>query len=121
MMVLIVVAGVLLGAGASLGEGQEETVVILINPFEVPAGKLEEAIAMWEQARDYLQTQPGYVSTALHQSLVADARYRLINVAKWENAEAYTAATKKMRQEAGLPTVEGVVPDPALYTVVRRD
>lgn len=80
-----------------------DDVVILINPFVVLAGKLDETISMWEKARDYLQKLPGYISTALHQSVVDDARYRLINVAKWSNIEMYQAATKKMRTEAGLP------------------
>ena len=73
------------------------------------------------QARDYLQGQPGYVSTALHQSLQPDAKYRLINVAQWESAEAFMAANEKMRAEADLPAIEGVVPGPALYEVIRRD
>ncbi|MEM7169850.1 MAG: antibiotic biosynthesis monooxygenase family protein [Pseudomonadota bacterium] len=94
---------------------------VLINPFTVPAGKLDETIAMWEQARDFLQKEPGYISTALHQSVSLDAQYRLINVAQWESVETYTAATKKMRSEANLPRIEGVRPAPALYTVIRTD
>ena len=99
----------------------EENAIVLINPFVVPADKLDETITMWEQARDYLQTQPGYISTALHQSLVPDATFRLINVAKWESAEAFQTASKKMAAEADLPRIEGVVADPSLFTVIRRD
>ncbi len=93
----------------------------LINMFTVPEDKLEETITMWEQARDYLQGQPGYISTALHQSLQPDATYRLVNVAQWESAEAFMAANAKMRAEANLPEIENVVPNPALYEVIRRD
>ena len=95
--------------------------MVLINPFEVPADKLGETIAMWEQAREFLQVQPGYISTALHQSMAPDAKFRLINIAKWESMETFQAATAKMQAEAGLPVIEGVVPNPALYTIVRRD
>jgi len=70
-----------------------EKVITLINPFEVPENMLEESIAFWEQARDFLQTQPGYISTDLHQSIIGDARFVLINVAKWESAEAFMAAS----------------------------
>jgi heme-degrading monooxygenase HmoA len=42
---------------------------VLINAFEVPARDAENFIAAWEKARDYLQTQPGYIDTALHQAL----------------------------------------------------
>lgn len=95
--------------------------LILINPFEVPAGRLEETIAMWEQARDFLQQQPGYISTSLHQSIKPDARFQLINVAKWASADAFMAANKKMWAEAGLPKIEGVMPNPGLFTVIRRE
>ena len=95
--------------------------VVLINPFTVPADKLDETLAMWEQARNFLQQQPGYISTALHQSIATDAQYRLINVAQWQSVEAFKTATDKMRREAMLPRIEGVVPHPDLYTVVRRD
>lgn len=99
----------------------EDAAIVLINPFVVPADKLDETITMWEQARDYLQTQPGYISTALHQSLAPDATFRLINVAKWESAEAFQTASKKMAAEADLPRIEGVIADPSLFTVIRRD
>ncbi len=99
----------------------DETAITLINPFEVPADKLDATILMWEQARDFLQQQPGYISTALHQSLASDAQFRLINIAKWDSAEAFKAATQKMRTEANLTRVEGAKGGPALYKVIRRD
>lgn len=98
-----------------------KTEIVLINPFEVSTEQLDETILMWEQARDFLQTQPGYISTELHQSLAPDARFRLINVAKWESAESFQAATKKMQAEANLPRIEGVIASPSLFTVIRRD
>jgi len=101
-------------------QAADDTPVILINPFVVPPGNLDETIRMWEQARDFLKQEPGYISTELHQSLAPDAPFQLINVAKWESAEAYTAATQKMRTEANLPRIEGVRPAPQLYNVIRR-
>ena len=117
----IIATAVIALASASLGLGKEESMVILINPFEVPAGKLDETIVMWEQARDFLQKQPGYLSTELHQSVSPGTRFQLVNVAKWESVETFTAATKKMQAEADLPQIDGLVPNPALYTIVRRD
>lgn len=93
----------------------------LINAFEVPANKLDESILSWEQGRNFLQKQPGYLSTALHQSITEDARFRLINIAKWESVETFKAATTKMRAEPSIPKVEGLIANPALYTVIRRD
>ena len=94
--------------------------VILINPFTVPEGKLDEAIAFWEAGRDFLAQQPGYISTKLHQSLAPDAHYALINVAEWETAEDFKAATAAMRANPAISPIEGVVYAPALYTVIRN-
>ena len=54
--------------------------VVLINAFEVPAADAEEFIAAWEKTRDYLETQPGYVDTALHQAVASDAEFRFVNM-----------------------------------------
>ena len=54
---------------------------ILINLFEVPAGRDQEFPAGWEQARPFMEQQPGSVSTALHRSLDPEARFRYVNVA----------------------------------------
>jgi len=98
----------------------EKTSVILINPFTVPVGKVDEAIKAWEAGRDFLSQQPGYISTKLHQSLTTEAQYQLINVAEWESPEAFRAATTAMRENAKFPPVEGVKAAPALYHVVRN-
>ncbi len=95
--------------------------VTLINVFEVPPQKLDETIAMWEAARDFLQEQPGYLSTALHRSLLPDARFQLINIARWRDPESFAAATAAMRREVGLAPVDGLGFNAALYRVVRTD
>lgn len=97
------------------------TDVTLINVFEVPKGALEEAIDMWTKGRDFLQTQPGYVSTALHQSIAPDAKYALINVAVWESVEDFKAASAAMRARRALPQIDGLTFTPNLYTIIARD
>ena len=95
--------------------------VVLINPFEVPADKLDESIAFWEVCRDFLQTQPGYISTKLHQSLKDDATFELINVAVWASAQDFMAASENMKQylkEQGVRPVEGLKFTPALYKLI---
>ena len=63
--------------------------VILINPFEVPEGKEEEALAFWEKAADLMRRQPGYISTRLHKAIVPWARFHYINVAEWESVDHF--------------------------------
>ncbi|WP_420601595.1 antibiotic biosynthesis monooxygenase family protein [Flagellimonas sp.] len=94
--------------------------IILINPFEVPEGKLEESIQYWEACRDFLKKEPGYISTELHQTIKDDTKFELINVAVWESPKAFMDASKKMAKELGVPPPEGLKANPSLYTVIRK-
>lgn len=94
--------------------------IILINPFEVPQGKLEESITYWEACRDFLKKQPGYISTELHQSIKDNSRFQLINVAVWESTKAFTEASQKMAKELGVPPPEELKANPSLYTIIRK-
>jgi heme-degrading monooxygenase HmoA len=69
--------------------------VVLINSFEVPAGEDDVFVRGWERARDFLKTQPGYLSTQLHRSISPSADFRFVNVALWESEEAFRLATGK--------------------------
>lgn len=99
-------------------ENKNTESVILINPFEVPEDKLQESIIYWEACRDFLKTQPGYISTKLHQSIKDDARFMLINVAEWESAKAFMEASQKMVKELGVKPPEGLKANPSLNTVI---
>ena len=110
----------LVGAPAMAGDGDNEPVT-LINAFVVPAGKEKEAVDFWQNAADFMKLQPGYISTALHQAILPDAKFHLINVAKWESVEAYQNASKARRAQSGAKPPEGVVPYPSLYEVIIED
>ena len=71
--------------------------VVLINPFEVPAGQEAEFLKQWSEAAEHLRHAPGFLSTQLHESLDPQARFRFINVAEWESPQHFQAA---MRAEA---------------------
>jgi heme-degrading monooxygenase HmoA len=91
---------------------------ILINAFEVPAAEADAFVAAWQKARDYLRSQPGYIDTVLHQSITPDAEFQFVNVARWQTAEDFIAATQNpgFRQSAaGLARYR---PHPALYRPV---
>lgn len=95
--------------------------VVLINVFEVAEGQREATTAAWEIARDFMADQPGYISTALHGAVTPDARFEIINVAKWESPEAFIAAADAMREAGIFQPPEGVFANPALYTVIAAD
>ncbi|HXV29099.1 MAG TPA: antibiotic biosynthesis monooxygenase family protein [Sinorhizobium sp.] len=94
--------------------------VTLINVFEVPEGSVDAAVKYWEASRDILARQPGYISTRLHQALLPNARFQLINVAQWESVDAFEAATARMRMESRAKPPAGLKANPALFQVVRE-
>jgi heme oxygenase (mycobilin-producing) len=92
--------------------------VVLINAFEVPEGQDEVFLQAWEQAREFLAGQDGYVSTRLHRSLSPAADFRFINVAVWRSRQAFQAATS----QPGFRNAP--VPFPfhaSLYEIVHED
>lgn len=92
--------------------------VILINAFEVAEGHDEAFLEGWERTRAFLSTQPGYLSTRLHRSLVPDAEFRFVNIARWESVDAFRAGDLT----AGVPgRTRPARGPPSLYTVVRDD
>lgn len=94
--------------------------VILINAFEVPAGGAEDFIAAWERTREYLKMQPGYMDTALHQSLAPDAEFLFVNVARWRTAEEFMAAVGSQGFREAAAGLSESRSHPALYQVVRN-
>ncbi|MBW3694857.1 antibiotic biosynthesis monooxygenase [Vibrio sp. T187] len=93
--------------------------VILINTFSVAGEKEAETLAYWEEARDILEQQPGYVSTKLHRSLSTDATYRFVNVAVWQTSKQFKEAIANMQAVLPKLALEGVSADPNLYEVIR--
>ncbi len=95
--------------------------VTLINPFEVPQGREEDALKGWEAAAEHLRKQPGFISTELHEAIAPGAKFHFINVAQWESAQAFEAAVTSPEFRAltkGI--VENFPHHPALYRVVRE-
>ncbi|MEW6586185.1 MAG: antibiotic biosynthesis monooxygenase family protein [Nitrospirota bacterium] len=94
--------------------------VILINPFEVPKGKEEEAMVFWERAADYMRKRPGFISTRLHRAVVPWARFHLINIAEWESVAHFEAAINSEDFKKLTEPYMKVFPHyPGLYEVVR--
>ena len=92
--------------------------VVLINAFEVPAEADEAFLQGWERARKFLSGQEGYISTTLHRSLSPAAEFRFVNVALWDSAQAFQAATSQPEfSKASVPFRFHA----SLYEVVGQD
>jgi len=94
--------------------------VTLINAFEVPPAEADRFIAAWEQARDYLATQPGYIDTALHQAVGPDAEFQFVNIAHWRSAADFAAAIGSPGFRESAAGLAGYRPHPGLYRTVRN-
>jgi heme-degrading monooxygenase HmoA len=112
----VVAAGVT-AAGVRLRNVADE--VVLINAFEVSAAGAEAFIAAWEQARDYLRTQPGYIDTALHQAVTPGADFEFVNIARWKTSGDFTAAVRNQEFQQAAAGLAGYRSHPALYRPVR--
>jgi heme-degrading monooxygenase HmoA len=93
--------------------------VILINSFEVPGDQAENFISAWERTRDYLESQPGYIDTSLHQAVAPNAEFQFVNVAHWQTAEDFMAALQSPGFREAAEGLAGYRPHPSLYRVVR--
>ena len=90
--------------------------VILINPFEVPAGDEERFLTRWQAARELLATERGYLGTRLHRSLAA-ASFRFVNIARWSSPLMFSRAVQRPEfQQAALALT--FASHPALYQVI---
>ena len=63
--------------------------VTLINAFMVPEGKVAESIAFWKKAADFMRVQPGYISTALHQAILPNAKFKTDQYCKVEKRKRF--------------------------------
>ena len=93
--------------------------LLLINAFEVPGDQAEQFIAAWEKTRDYLASQPGYVDAVLHQAVTPGADFQFVNIARWQTAEHFQAATQNPGFWESAAGLAGFRPHPGLYRVVR--
>ena len=92
--------------------------VVLINTFEVPVAEEQAFLQQWEQARDVLMTQDGYLASQLHQSLDSGETACFVNVGTWASEPAFRRAIERPEFRS-LELPSGF--EEALYQVVRAD
>ena len=92
---------------------------VLINVFEVSAGKEDEFIAWWKRCTEVLKKEPGFVDAELHQNLTPGARFQFINVAHWETEELLERARSRHRHTLHLAETIGKS-NPAIYKGILR-
>jgi heme-degrading monooxygenase HmoA len=91
--------------------------VTLINVFEVPAGRDEEFVAGWQRTADFMREQPGFLSTRLHVSLEGNAQFRYVNVAEWQDPNAFRTAVGQEGFREVARQIAFAQAHPSLYRV----
>lgn len=52
--------------------------ITVINPFEVPAGRADDALVLWDEAAALLSAKDGFVDARLHRAVDAGARFAYV-------------------------------------------
>lgn len=92
----------------------------LINLFQVPAGREEEFLRLWEEADELLRASSGYAATRLHRAVQPEAKYQFVNVAVLSSVEDWRAVITRPDFTALAARMAEFQPAPGLYSVVRE-
>ncbi|HVZ52087.1 MAG TPA: antibiotic biosynthesis monooxygenase [Pseudolabrys sp.] len=65
---------------------------VFVNCFEVPAGREDEFVALWDEVNRYMREKPGFVSNRLHRAVTPQSRYQFINYVEWATVEHWRGA-----------------------------
>ncbi|MBO0850109.1 MAG: antibiotic biosynthesis monooxygenase [Pseudonocardia sp.] len=96
-----------------------ENGVTFINVIELPADEVDAFVEQWRERAKLMRDAPGFRDSRLHRAKLSSSRFQLVNVAHWDSAEAWEAATASPAFRAAVRGVPGdVTPNPALYDVV---
>ncbi|SDW81356.1 Heme-degrading monooxygenase HmoA [Ruegeria halocynthiae] len=64
--------------------------VVLINLFTVDAKDEQALLKAWAHDADFMKSQPGYISTQLHQGIAGSSTF--VNYAIWQNVYSFRNA-----------------------------
>ena len=102
--------------------------LVLVNLFSMPAEMVDTFVAGWEKNTADARDAPGFRGTRLHRALDPDARYPIVNIARWDSVEEWEAAIGKHYLPGARPagaSLQGEHPGagpvsahPQLYQVV---
>jgi heme-degrading monooxygenase HmoA len=67
--------------------------VTFVNIFEIPPGEVEQFISGRRDRAQLMSHAPGFRRAQLLRATSPDTHFQLINIAHWDSAEAWTAAT----------------------------
>ena len=103
------------------GQADTSEPLTLINVFTLPAAAVDDFVARWPENIAAHTGAAGFRGTRLHRSLSPDAPHQLVNIAHWDSAadwEAATAGWRGSQDEHAQAGGQAPHAEPALYRVV---
>ena len=89
--------------------------VVLVNIFQATKEDIHSLIKAWEADANWMKTQPGYISTHLHQGVAGSTVF--MNYAVWESGAHFRAAfTHPDFKQALAHYPSSAVASPHLFT-----
>ena len=73
-----------------------------INVFEIDADAVETFTERWSDRSKYMIATEGFLEATLYRTISDDARFRLVNVARWASQQAFETATADPEYRAEL-------------------
>ena len=103
-----------------LGELNEELgeSIWLVNPFEIGQAEVPEVLEMWNKAKDYMAAKPGFINARLFRADTIQARYGLLNVSQWQNADLFMEALNSKNYDTHREQSKNYNMHPSLCTRV---
>jgi len=83
--------------------GAGEGPIVFMNTFHVAPEEVDEFMQAWRVDGEFMQRQPGYVSTQLHRGIAGSTTF--VNVAVWDSVESMRNAVSP-----GVPVQPGQLP-----------
>jgi heme-degrading monooxygenase HmoA len=114
---VLVLGGLLAAASGAYAQSSRD--LVIINPFEVKAGRDTECLAAWDKAAMLLRDKPGFKSARLHRANSTATQNSFVTVGVWGSYEQYEAAVADPQFRAAFSS-EACVGNPAPYRPIRE-
>jgi heme-degrading monooxygenase HmoA len=91
--------------------------IVFFNIFHVAPDDVDAFMEAWRADGEFMQKQPGYVSTQLHRGTGGSTTF--INIAVWDSLDAMRAAVSSPEFQASLAAYpDSAVASPHVFTKI---
>jgi heme-degrading monooxygenase HmoA len=106
----------------SMEQNSDKDGVTFINIFEIAREDVPAFTDGWRRLAAIMAAAPGFRGAQLHEAVSGEARFQLVNIARWDSEQAWrdAAANPEMREAATRFGSDPAAPRPAQYPGLYR-